>query len=84
MSEDYQELDSVVSQHQELSPEEFPEGPYGSAIPSRLGKQSPWRPGQHAAPQFTYEMRKFHRGLPRQFPGSHPTHDDEQIEKSSS
>jgi hypothetical protein len=70
------ELKTVESQRNELVPEEFPDGPYGAATNQKLGKSSPWRPHQHAGPQFTYEMREFHEGLPRRFPGSHPTHDE--------
>ncbi|MDN4595450.1 hypothetical protein NWF35_16450 [Polycladomyces subterraneus] len=75
---DFHDVSTVESQRNELIPEEFPEGPYGAAHNEpQLGKSTPWRPGQHAAPQFTYEMREFHEGLPRQAPGSHPTHDEQ-------
>jgi hypothetical protein len=74
---DYRELKTVESQRSELVPEEFPDGPYGASThPDKLGKSTPYQPGQHAAPQFTYEMREFHEDLPRVIPGSHPTHDD--------
>ncbi|SMO83658.1 hypothetical protein [Melghirimyces algeriensis] len=73
----YNDLKSVESQRNELVPEEFPEGPYGATTNEDvLGKESPWRASQHASPRFTYEMREFHEGIPRQVPGSHPTHDD--------
>jgi len=75
-NQDYRELKTVESQRNELVPEEFPEGPVGAATSYQLGKSSPWRPGQHAGPQFTYEMREFHEGLQREMPGSHPTHDE--------
>nr|WP_188882713.1 hypothetical protein [Alicyclobacillus cellulosilyticus] len=32
----------------DLMVEEFPEGPYGAAAASRLGKSTPWQPGQAA------------------------------------
>ncbi|WP_091742894.1 hypothetical protein [Marininema mesophilum] len=73
----YTDVGTVESQRNDVFPEEFPEGSFGSSInEATLGKQSPWLPTQHAAPQFTYEMRRFHEGIPRQMPGSHPTHDD--------
>ncbi|MFC4076106.1 hypothetical protein [Salinithrix halophila] len=73
----YNDVGTVESQRNELVPEEFPEGPYGASTNEDvLGKESPWRASQHAGPQFTYEMRQFHEGIPRQVPGSHPTHDD--------
>jgi hypothetical protein len=75
--DNHRELKSVESQHNELVPEEFADGPYGAAThPDKLGKSSPWTSAQHAAPQFTYEMREFHEGIARQMPGSHPTHDE--------
>lgn len=73
----YRDLKTVESLRNELVPEEFPEGPYGASThEDELGKDSPWRPTQHASPRFTYEMRDFHEGIPRQIPGSHPTHDE--------
>lgn len=75
--ERFREVSTVESLHNDVFPEEFPEGPYGAATnEEKLGKTSPWEPDQHAAPQFTYEMREFHEGLERVIPGSHPTHDD--------
>ncbi|WP_240512005.1 hypothetical protein [Paludifilum halophilum] len=73
----YNDVKTVESLRNEVVAEEFPEGPYGAATNEDvLGKESPWKASQHAAPQFTYEMREFHQGLPRRIPGSHPTHDD--------
>nr|WP_089971257.1 hypothetical protein [Lihuaxuella thermophila] len=78
----HQELSTVKSLHNDLIPEEFPEGPYEAAThEKKLGKSSPWRPGQHMTSNFTYEMREFHEGLPRVSPGSHPTHDDDEETK---
>ncbi len=73
----YRDVKTVESQWNDLVPEEFPDGPYGSIRePEHLGKTSPWRETQHASSGFTYENREFHEGIPRQFPGSHPTHDE--------
>lgn len=73
----YNDVKTVESMRNEVIPEEFAEGPYGAATNEDvLGKESPWRASQHAAPQFTYEMRELHEGIPRQIPGRHPTHDD--------
>lgn len=79
----FRELKTVESQQNELVPEEFPEGPYGATTSSKPGKSSPWRPSQHASPRFTYEMREFHEGLQRNFPGSHPTHDEPDHDSNS-
>jgi hypothetical protein len=72
----YKELDTVIAQHNELNKEEFPEGPYGAAYnEEKLGKTSPWLPGQHVISAFTYEDRQRHAGLDRNVPpDSHPTH----------
>ncbi len=73
----YSEVSTVKSQRDEYMLEEFPEGPYGAAHNEDvLGKESPWYSTQHAAPQYSYENRTFHEGLPRQDPDRHPTHDD--------
>jgi hypothetical protein len=73
------ELDTVIAYHSEMALEEFPEGPYGASHnEEKLGKNSPWLPGQHTSAQFTYENRQLHEGIERQMPGSHSTHDEEE------
>ncbi len=76
-NEPYSELSTVESQRNEIIPEEFPEGPYGAPTnEERLGKATGWEKDQHVISNFTYENRNFHQDLPREYPGSHPTHDD--------
>ncbi|GAB6935266.1 MAG: hypothetical protein C0P64_006570 [Bacillota bacterium] len=76
-SERYRDVKVAVSQFQNLVPEEFPEGPYGSSMQNQtLGKSTPWEEGQHRTSAFTYEAREFHAGLGRQYAGAHPTHDE--------
>lgn len=68
--EEYGELSTVESQREELTAEEFPEGPYGAALAERaFGKSSSWRPGQHAANRFGYEYRELHEPYDRDYPG---------------
>jgi len=65
----YSELGTVESQRNELTAEEFPEGPYGSTIEaSTIGKSKPWRDDQRAINPFGYENRELHEGMPREYP----------------
>lgn len=74
---DYTDLSTVESQRNDLIPEEFPEGPYGSSLISEsLGKSTPWREDQRPPNRFTYENRTLHEGLDRDFPPEHETHDE--------
>jgi hypothetical protein len=78
MREEYKDLSTVESQRNDLTAEEFPEGPYGSSLLTEtLGKSSPWRKEQRPQNRFSYENRELHEGIPRQYPGAHPTHDEE-------
>ncbi|SFL14027.1 hypothetical protein SAMN03159341_103435 [Paenibacillus sp. 1_12] len=80
----YTDFKTVESQRNDLTAEEFPEGPYGSSrLTESIGKSTPWRQDQRPPNRFTYENRELHAGLSRDYPGDHPTHDadvDEQIE----
>ncbi|MEX2415777.1 MAG: hypothetical protein WD424_06510 [Paenibacillaceae bacterium] len=73
----YTDLATVESQRNDLTAEEFPEGPYGMSLDSEsLGKSSTWREDQRPANQFSYENRELHEGLPRVYPPDHDTHDE--------
>lgn len=74
---DYTDLSTVESQRNDLTAEEFPEGPYGSSLIETLGKSTPWRKDQRPPNRFTYENRTLHEGLPREYPPAHMTHDEE-------
>lgn len=70
------DLSTVESRRNDLTAEEFPEGPYGSAIQAeKLGKSTPWREDQRPPNTYTYENRGLHAGMDRGYPGDHPTHD---------
>lgn len=75
---EYTDLATVESQRNDLTAEEFPEGPYGSSLLSEsLGKSTPWREDQRPPNTFTYENRDLHEGLDRGgYPNEHPTHDE--------
>jgi hypothetical protein len=77
--DEYTDLTTVESQRNDLTAEEFPEGPYGSTIEAEsLGKSTPWRRDQRPPNRFSYENRQLHAGMPREYPGDHPTHDESQ------
>ncbi|CAH1211913.1 hypothetical protein PAECIP111891_03778 [Paenibacillus allorhizoplanae] len=74
LSEDrrvYTDLETVESQRNDMIPEEFPEGPYGTSMLSEsLGKSTPWREDQRPTNRFAYENRELHEGISRDYPGA--------------
>ncbi|MGJ9457494.1 hypothetical protein [Oceanobacillus sp. CF4.6] len=75
----YSDFPNVNQQHNQLIPEEFPEGSYGSAINKDekvTGKSEPWTEGQYRDSAFVFPDKNQHEGLPRQADGAHPTHDE--------
>lgn len=78
-SKDFSDFENVKRNHDELIPEEFPEGAFGSPIHANQlvsGKSSPWESGQRRQSAYIYPHKDIHDHLPRQAPGAHPTHDD--------
>lgn len=76
-----QDVSTVLSQRNDLTAEEFPEGPYGASLPvTSLGKSSPWREDQRSPNSFIYENRSLHAGHERDYPGDHDIHDAAQDE----
>lgn len=74
---EFTDLATIESQRNDLIPEEFPEGPYGSSlIVETFGKSSPWRKDQRGPNAFAYENRELHEGLPRVYPPDYETHDE--------
>lgn len=76
----YSDFVPVEKMHNEVIPEDLPEGPYGSPINRRLGKSTPFGKDQHAISAFTNENKELHENLPRQYPGAHPPHDDKEVD----
>lgn len=72
----HRDFSNVETMQNYFIPEELPEGPYGSPVNHKLGKQTPWRPGQRPYSAFNYEFKNLHQNLPRAYPGAHPPHDD--------
>ncbi|MEK3731259.1 MULTISPECIES: hypothetical protein [Paenibacillus] len=65
----YTDLSTVESQRNDLTAEEFPEGPFGSSITAdSLGKSTPWRVDQRPPNRFDYENRSLHKQQQRDFP----------------
>lgn len=76
---EYHELSNVEAQKNFLIPEELPEGAYGAPVGEDTAvenKSTPWREGQRRYSAYNYEFRSMHEDLPRQYPFSHPPHDD--------
>jgi len=68
----YSDFANVESYRNEVTSEEFPEGPYGSPILSEtIGKSTPWREDQSVINPFGYENKQLHEGLPRDYPGDY-------------
>lgn len=75
----YTDLETVESQRNDLIPEEFPEGPYGTTMLSEsLGKSTPWRVDQRPPNRFSYENRELHEGISRDYPGA-----DDELDNSA-
>jgi len=70
----YADVDTVESQKENILPEEFPEGYYGAPDNRQLAKERT-SIGERPTSAFTYEAKKFHEGLSRDYPDAHPTHD---------
>lgn len=77
----YTDFSNVETKENFLTSEEYPEGPYGSPKKANKpveNKSTPWKEGQQFYTPFNYEFRNFHEGVPRKYPGAHPTHDDDE------
>jgi len=75
----YTDLETVESQRNDLAPEEFPDGPYGSgAALESMGKSTPWRQDQRTPSAYSYENRALHQGIPRGYPGA-----DDELDQAS-
>ncbi|TXL58135.1 hypothetical protein FHP05_14320 [Cerasibacillus terrae] len=73
--EKYSDFPNVRKMRNELIPEEFPEGTYGSPFNKEeavTGKSTPWEEGQYRSSAFVYPDKDRHEGLPRQADGAHP------------
>lgn len=76
------DVSTVESQRNDLIPEEFPEGPYGAALPTfELGKSGPWREEQRPPNRFGYENRELHEDMPRVYPQQDPIPDKDEQRK---
>ncbi|QJC54257.1 hypothetical protein HGI30_07315 [Paenibacillus albicereus] len=68
--EKYTDLSTVESSRNDLTFEEFPEGPYGATLhPEEPVKEEPWRPEQRQPNRFGYENRRLHGEQERDYPG---------------
>lgn len=75
----YSTFDNDDKQTNELIPEEFPDGPFGSPIrKSELveGKETEWLEGQERMSPYSYPDEERHDDLPRRYPDAHPLNDE--------
>ncbi|WP_085991468.1 hypothetical protein [Oceanobacillus senegalensis] len=75
----FSNFSNVERMKNELIPEEFPEGAFGSAINKEervRSKSTPWEKGQKRMSNFVFPDEEQHDNLPRQIPGAHPLHDE--------
>lgn len=77
----YSNISNVDERDNYLIPEEFPEGAFGSPIDKEeavYSKSTPWQEGQRRQSAFVYPDKDRHDDLPRQAPGAHPIHDEDE------
>lgn len=75
----YYDFSNVEKQRNYIIPEDLPDGPYGAPRGENTpveGKSTPWGEEQRSYTYSNYENKSLHENMPRQYPGSHPTHDD--------
>lgn len=76
----YDSISTDEKRKNELVPEEFPDGPFGSSInkhePARV-KSTPWHGDQKQMSPFDYPDAEQHEDVPRQWPNADPLRDDD-------
>lgn len=75
----FEDMESYKRMKDQLIPEEFPEGPYGSSFQNDAPverKSTPWEEGQYRESAYVYPDKSQHDDLPRQIDGAHPLHDE--------
>lgn len=75
----FSNFSNVEKMKNELIPEEFPEGAFGSLINKDekvTSKSTEWKEGQKRTSAYVYPDEEQHDEVPRQFPGAHPPHDE--------
>jgi hypothetical protein len=75
----YSDFESVRRFRNQLTPEEFPEGSYGSTINEDQppeSKSTPWLPGQYRESPYAFPDKSQHANLAREAPGAHHTHSE--------
>ncbi len=76
----YSDFQNVENMKNYVTPEQMPEGPYGSPRNKHepvQNKSTPWREGQRYYSAFNYEFKKLHYNIPRQgMEPAHPPHSE--------
>lgn len=75
----YDSISTDEKRKNELIPEEFPEGPFGSTFNQHepvSSKSTEWKPGQKRMSPYDYPDEEKHEDVPRQWPAADPLRDD--------
>lgn len=78
-TDNFSNFSNVEKMQEDLIPEEFPEGAFGSQIGKEdpvFSKSTPWKKGQRRLSSYVYPDKDRHDDLPRRTPGAHPLHDE--------
>ena len=77
----HSDFSNVTKMNNELIPEEYPEGAFGSAIGADtpvFSKSTPWEEGQRRKSSYIYPDQEQHAGSPRKAPGAHIPHSEQE------
>lgn len=77
----YSDFSNVIKIDNELIPEEFPEGAFGSTIHEDIpvsGKSTPWEKGERRQSAYIYADKDQHLNEQRNYPNAHSAEDSQE------
>lgn len=78
---EHSDFSNVTKMNNELIPEEYPEGAFGSPIGADdpvFSKSTPWVEGQRRKSAYIFPDKDQHADLPRKTPGAHFPHSEQE------